>query len=84
MRLQENKFWIAAVDISESKKDIIWNHKFDTSMAFVLGAESSGVSMRTKEICDFTVALPMENEVESLNVSVATACVLYEWKRQQG
>lgn len=81
-RLQEARFWVAAVDMAESKKDIIWNHTFDTPMAFVVGSEGRGVSQRTKEICDFTVSLPLENSVESLNVSVATACVLYEWKRQ--
>lgn len=82
-RLQEQRFWVAAVDMPESKKDIIWNHTFDTPMAFVLGSEGKGVSMRTKELCDFTVGLPIENNVESLNVSVAAAAVLYEWKRQQ-
>jgi len=81
-RLQENKFWVAAVDMPESKKDIIWEHSFNTPMAFVVGSEGKGVSERTKEICDFTVGLPLSNDVESLNVSVATAAVLFEWKRQ--
>jgi 23S rRNA (guanosine2251-2'-O)-methyltransferase len=82
-RLQESKFWVAAVDMPEKKSDFVWNHTFDTSMAFVLGSEGKGVSVRTKEICDFTVGLPIENDIESLNVSVAAAAVLYEWKRQQ-
>lgn len=82
-RLQENKFWVAAVDMPEQKSDIIWNHNFTTPMAFVLGSEGKGVSARTKELCDFTVGLPIENDIESLNVSVAAAAVLYEWKRQQ-
>mgnify|MGYP001954258479 FL=1 len=51
-------------------------------MAFVLGSEGRGVAEKTKELCDFTVGLPLENDVESLNVSVAAASVLYEWKRQ--
>jgi 23S rRNA (guanosine2251-2'-O)-methyltransferase len=82
-RLKENKFWVAAVDMPESKKDFVWNQDFTTPTAFVVGGESKGVSHRTKELCDFVVSLPLENMVESLNVSVATACVLYEWKRQQ-
>ena len=82
-RLQEQKFWVAAVDMPEKKSDVVWNHTFNTPMAFVLGSEGKGVSQRTSEICDMTVGLPLENDVESLNVSVAAASVLYEWKRQQ-
>ena len=82
-RLQEKRFWVASVDMPEKKADFVWNHSFDTSMAFVLGSEGKGVSQRTKEICDFTVGLPIENGIESLNVSVAAAAVLFEWKRQQ-
>lgn len=82
-RLQENKFWVACVDMPETKHDMVWNQHFDTPTAFVVGGESRGVSRRTKELCDFTVSLPLEKGVESLNVSVATACILYEWKRQQ-
>jgi 23S rRNA (guanosine2251-2'-O)-methyltransferase len=82
-RLQDEKFWVAAVDMPEKKGDIVWNQSFDTPMAFVLGSEGKGVSQRTRELCDFTVGLPLENEVESLNVSVAAAGILYEWKQQQ-
>jgi len=37
----------------------------------------------TREACDFTVRLPMQGVVESLNVSVATGIVLYEALRQR-
>lgn len=83
-KLKKNKFWIAAVDIrEEGTTDSFWNHQYDVPMAFVLGSEGSGVSQRTRELSDFVISIPMENEVESLNVSVAAAVVLYEWKRQQ-
>jgi 23S rRNA (guanosine2251-2'-O)-methyltransferase len=81
-RLQDQKFWIACVDMPESRHDIVWKQNFDTPMAFVIGSEGKGVSEKTKELCDFVVGLPLENDVESLNVSVAAAAVLYEWKRQ--
>lgn len=82
-RLKDAHFWVAAVDMARDKRDIIWEQEFTTPMAFVVGREGTGVSQHTLEICDFVVSLPMINEVESLNVSVATACVLYEWQRQQ-
>jgi len=84
-RLQENKFWVSAIDMDEEaeRPQIIWDQTFDTPTAFIMGGEGKGVSEKTKEHADFIVSIPMENEVESLNVSVAAAVVLYEWKRQQ-
>jgi len=83
-KLQENKFWISAVDMddNEKKSQVLWNQTFDTPTAFVLGGEGKGVSEKTREHADFIVSIPMENDVESLNVSVAGALVMYEWKRQ--
>lgn len=82
-KLQEKlKFWVAAVDIDDSGRNTIWNQKYDTAMAFVVGAEGKGVSPKTREHADFVISIPMEEAVESLNVSVATAVTLYEWKRQ--
>lgn len=81
-KLKDQKFWIAAVDMDESKKSSIWNQTYDTPMGFIFGGEGKGVSEKTREHADFIVSIPMENSVESLNVSVAAAVVLYDWKRQ--
>lgn len=85
-RLQENKFWVSAIDMEENTKrqQTIWDQTFDTPTAFVMGGEGKGVHEKTREHADFVVSIPMENDVESLNVSVAAAVVLYEWKRQTG
>ena len=72
-RLKENGFWSAALDMAQSKRDYVWEQEFTTPMAFVVGNEGKGVSQQTLSICDFIVSLPMSKEVESLNVSVATA-----------
>jgi 23S rRNA (guanosine2251-2'-O)-methyltransferase len=83
-RLQENKFWVSAVDMDdqEEKAESLWSQTFDTPTVFVLGGEGKGVSEKTREHSDFIISIPMENDVESLNVSVAGALVMYEWKRQ--
>lgn len=80
-------FWIYGIDTNDKKVDkymasSIWDQEFDEKSAFVFGSEGNGISQKAKENCDFVVPIPMENNVESLNVSVATAVVLYEWKRQ--
>ena len=52
-------------------------------MAWVLGAEGEGMRRLTRERCDQLVRIPMRGAVESLNVSVAAAVVLYESARRR-
>jgi len=51
--------------------------------ALVLGAEGKGLHELVRKKCDFLVSIPMLGKVPSLNVSVATAVVLYEIARQR-
>jgi 23S rRNA (guanosine2251-2'-O)-methyltransferase len=83
-KLQAMKFWVASVDMDDGSKksQSLFDQNFDTAMAFILGAEGKGVSEKTREHSDFIISIPMKNNIESLNVSVAGAVVLYEWKRQ--
>jgi 23S rRNA (guanosine2251-2'-O)-methyltransferase len=53
-------------------------------VVLVLGAEGRGLRQLTREHCDFMVKLPQYGAVESLNVSVAAAMLLYEAVRQRG
>lgn len=52
-------------------------------VAFVMGGESVGLSEPLQKECDIFVNIPMEKTVASLNVSVATALVLFEKLRQE-
>jgi len=52
-------------------------------VVLVLGAEGTGVRQLTRQNCDFLVRLPQRGAVESLNVSVAAAMLLYEALRQR-
>lgn len=51
--------------------------------AFVFGNESRGVSEPLIKQADQTVMIPMVGMVESLNISVAAAVILYEMFRQR-
>ena len=55
----------------------------DGHLALVMGREHSGLRQHIVERCDTLVSLPMEGEVDSLNVSVATGICLYEALRQR-
>jgi len=52
-------------------------------VAFVMGGEAVGLSEPLQKECDIFVNIPMNKEVASLNVSVATALVLFEKLRQE-
>jgi 23S rRNA (guanosine2251-2'-O)-methyltransferase len=52
-------------------------------LALVFGAEGKGIRPLVRRACDGAVAIPLAGQVESLNVSVAAAVLLYEARRQR-
>jgi 23S rRNA (guanosine2251-2'-O)-methyltransferase len=57
---------------------------FTGDVCIVLGSEGHGLSQPVLEACDEAVAIPMANNVDSLNVAAAAAVFLYEVNRQRG
>jgi 23S rRNA (guanosine2251-2'-O)-methyltransferase len=49
----------------------------------VLGAEGKGVRPLVRRTCDAIVSIPLAGRIDSLNVSVAAALLLYEARRQR-
>ena len=56
---------------------------FTGPTAFVLGAEKWGLTDRARDLMDEALFIPMRGMVQSLNVSVATATLLFEALRQR-
>jgi tRNA (guanosine-2'-O-)-methyltransferase len=56
---------------------------FTRPAALLLGSELPGVSSRAAALADTHIRVPMHGMVESLNVSVAAAVILYEAARQR-
>ena len=71
--------WAAAGDAATT----MWDADLSGGAAFVLGAEGKGLRPLVRRTCDDAVAIPLAGRVESLNVSVAAALLLYEARRQR-
>ena len=52
-------------------------------IGLVIGSEGDGVGKLVRENCDFTAAIPMKGEIDSLNASVAAGVLAYEIVRQR-
>ncbi len=52
-------------------------------VTFVLGAEREGVPDDVLATCEATATIPQAEASESLNVAVAGAIALYEWRRRR-
>jgi 23S rRNA (guanosine2251-2'-O)-methyltransferase len=72
--------WAAAAD---GRSTPLWASDLTGGVALVFGAEGKGVRPLVRRTCDGAIAIPMEGTVESLNVSVAAAVLLYEARRQR-
>lgn len=79
--LKDMGVWIAGT-AADADQDL-FTAKLDGPLAWVLGTEGTGMRRLTRELCDFTVSIPMFGTVESLNVSVSTGVCLYETQRQR-
>jgi 23S rRNA (guanosine2251-2'-O)-methyltransferase len=62
----------------------LWQTDFSGGTVLVLGAEGKGLRPLVRRTCDDSVSIPLGGQVESLNVSVAAALLLYEARRQRG
>ncbi len=65
-------------------KKVLSHADFTGDVCVVLGSEGHGISPEILAACDEAVAIPMANEVDSLNVTAAAAAFFYEVNRQRG
>ena len=79
--IKEHNIWVIAADMDGDQP----LSKIDAKVgiAWVLGAEGSGIRRLVKQGCDQVARIPIGGTVESLNVSVSAALCLYETLRQR-
>jgi 23S rRNA (guanosine2251-2'-O)-methyltransferase len=61
----------------------LWEADFEGGVLLVLGAEGKGIRPLVRKQCDVDVAIPLAGRIESLNVSVAAALLLFEVARRR-
>ena len=79
-QLKQAGIWLYAA-VADSGTNL-WRTEFRLPWAMVVGGEGGGIRARTRSLCDFSVAIPMQGEVESLNVATASSVLLFEAERQ--
>ena len=81
-QLKQENFQIYAAHLSEEAVDYR-QIDYTQPTAILLGAEKWGVSSEAAKLVDGHVIIPMLGMVQSLNVSVAAAVILFEAQRQR-
>ena len=79
--LKERNIWVFGFEASARKSYL--DLDYTTGCALVLGGEGEGLHRLVRDTCDDLARIPLYGPVESLNVSVAAAVVLYEAARQR-
>jgi 23S rRNA (guanosine2251-2'-O)-methyltransferase len=74
--LKKAGVWIVGAEMESDK--LYYEHDYRGPLAIVVGNEGKGIRRLVKEKCDFVVKIPMHGKIESLNVSVAGALVMFE------
>lgn len=80
--LVENKVTSYAAELKASERYDI--HDYKGATAFIMGTEADGLTEAWINFCDHRIIIPMLGRIDSLNVSVSTAVLLFEAIRQRG
>ena len=78
--LQNNNYKVTVTSLNANKT--IYNIDYNKKI-IVMGNEANGVSKNIQKLADEKVKIPMLGNTESLNVSIATGIVLYEYVRRK-
>ena len=56
---------------------------YEAATAFVVGTEATGLTQEWRDASTQNIIIPMSGEIDSMNVSVAAAILIFEAKRQR-
>ena len=79
--LKQSGFKLVAA--TEKTDNLIYDVDMTGPCAIIMGSEGKGISQAMLDLADDKAAIPMAGEITSLNVSVASAVLMYEAVRQR-
>ncbi|SDE49094.1 23S rRNA (guanosine2251-2'-O)-methyltransferase [Thermus arciformis] len=74
--LKEGGLWVYGLDVRGEKPP--WTLDFRRPLVLVVGSEGEGMRRLVREACDELFRIPIREEAESLNASVALGIALYQ------
>ena len=80
--LKEKSIHIFATTLQNSNE--YHKEEYTKATAIVVGTEATGLTEAFREAATQNINIPMQGAIDSMNVSVAAAIVLFEAKRQRG
>jgi 23S rRNA (guanosine2251-2'-O)-methyltransferase len=83
LRRLQHQHRLVVAGLAEEGSTDLYQADLTTPLALVLGSEDQGLRHLTRTCCDQLLRLPMQGQVESLNVAVAAGVCLYEALRQR-
>ena len=72
---------VIVIGSSINGKKSIYEIKIEKNIAIIMGSESKGLDKIIKNLCNYVVNIPTYGKCGSLNVSVATGIILFEFKK---
>jgi 23S rRNA (guanosine2251-2'-O)-methyltransferase len=79
--LKKEGFWIIGVE--NSVNAVSWHElDYNRNLVLVMGSEGKGIRQVIVKTCDELITIPMQGQLNSLNVSSATSAILFERQRQ--
>lgn len=80
--LKEEGLWVYGLDVRGEKAP--WELDYARPLVLVVGSEGEGMRRLVRETCDELFRIPIREEAESLNASVALGIALYQARVARG
>lgn len=80
--LKQKKIGIYSAILQEATP--YYTQEFTNPTAIVVGTEATGLTQEWRDASSQNIFIPMQGEIDSMNVSVAAAILIFEAKRQRG
>lgn len=78
IKVQKEKNNMLIIGTDSSGAATLGEYKIKRPVMLIIGNEAKGMSVKLKEICDKIISIPMNGNVNSLNVSNAASIMMWE------